>query len=59
MSTGIQKGGFQGKICMKFKKVKTMKKVARDKLIGKKDPFEPGPNHNNSGHKNRLTRQRS
>ena len=44
MSTGIQKGGFQGRGMYEAKKVKTMKKVARDKLIGKKDPFEPEPN---------------
>ena len=43
MSTGIQKGGFQGRGMYEAKKVKTMKKVARDKLIGKKDPFEPEP----------------
>ncbi len=44
MSTGMQKGGFQGRGMYEAKKVKTMKKVARDKLIGKKDPFEPEPN---------------
>ena len=43
MSTGMQKGGFQGRGMYEAKKVKTMKKVARDKLIGKKDPFEPEP----------------
>jgi len=43
MSTGIQKGGFQGRGMYEAKKVKTMKKVAKDKLIGKKDPFEPEP----------------
>ena len=44
MSTGMQKGGFQGRGMYEAKKVKVMKKVARDKLIGKKDPFEPEPN---------------
>ena len=43
MSTGMQKGGFQGRGMYESKKVKTMKKVARDKLIGKKGPFEPEP----------------
>ena len=43
MSTGMQKGGFQGRGMYEAKKVKVMKKVAKDKLIGKKDPFEPEP----------------
>jgi len=43
MSTGLQKGGFQGRGMYEAKKVKIMKKVAKDKLIGKKDPFEPEP----------------
>ena len=43
MSTGIQKGGFQGRGMYEAKKVKVMKKVAKDKIIGKKDPFEPEP----------------
>ena len=44
MSTGMQKGGFQGRGMYEAKKVEVMEKVAKDKLIGKKDPFEPEPN---------------